>query len=431
MEKLEKERALNHELITAEESQSTLLKQQLEEAEAVSTTLRNENTRLSEELEENKKEVERLKMVISEWAETERESEANYQRAMEQLGQLQEVEVDLMTQIREVTEINEEQNRKLEEANLQHEAELQELCKQKDQALQDLSVAQQNIAELLGAKTDGIEVNIPAKKEENDPPVLPNTGEEAVMIVDTSAYEALQHAYDNVEQLHHTVASENKELKHRFNVLVKQHRDTCAREAEMRLRVEKCREEYEAKCKELFEVKKQLQSAGSTAGMVASLQERLQEMEDNQQQVTRSWETATQELASRKEELKQKSIKITELEDKIDILEQDQQMLRQEHEEFQDKHDKVMHEKTAKYDEQQAHFNEKVIENAELRANLNAAVKEKGKLEMTVKQLREQLEALKVEATPSNRDCPVCHTKFPKRMSQREFERHVQAHFPQ
>ena len=90
-----------------------------------------------------------------------------------------------------------------------------------------------------------------------------------------------------------------------------------------------------------------------------------------------------------------------------------------------DKHDKVVHNKTAKLDEQQAYLDAVVMELTELHATNSGLVKEKAKLEQTVQQ-----DTLIANACSQERSCPICNTKFPGRVPQQDFERHVHAHFP-
>ncbi len=288
--------------------------------------------------------------------------------------------------------------------------------------LQELAVAQQNIAELLGAQT---EVCVPLGQE---PPTLPASH---VAMVDRSAYEALQQAYDNIEQMYYTSFEENRELRTRLHERKAKHDEAKRSVAELTHRVECCRIEYEAKCKELHQ--KQA-TVGATAGAsfvteVATLQMKLREMEDNQEQVTRSLDAAVQELASRREEVKQKSVQVAEAQEKVFNLEEGLRLIQEDYREFQDKHDDVVNTKRSTMDKQEDTIRAQVSEIAELQKNASTLDKANHKLEATVGQLREQLETLKRQAKTPERACPVCQTKFPGRISHQDFEKHVQGHF--
>ena len=73
-------------------------------------------------------------------------------------------------------------------------------------------------------------------------------------------------------------------------------------------------------------------------------------------------------------------------------------------------------------------------EKARLVGDLQRLQEEKGKLERTVQQLRRQIDATRATGKAKEeglRTCPVCDTKFPARIAQVDFERHVQGHFNQ
>ena len=68
-------------------------------------------------------------------------------------------------------------------------------------------------------------------------------------------------------------------------------------------------------------------------------------------------------------------------------------------------------------------------EKPQLDREFQLSQEERGKLEKT-----QQLESMRAAGRARRarddrmRDCPVCYTKFPARMAQQEFERHVQGH---
>ena len=422
MEKLEKEKALNQEWMAAKsdkESEICLLRQQLEEQEATIKKLEEETGNQRLEIEDLK---DRLKELKEENDSMKEEDEAKFKESAIELNNLRDLQVDLMTQIGEKNKDIEQLELKKEELTLQFSTEIDKLQKERDEVLQGLSIAHQNIAELLGAKKEGVVLDIPSNQEA--PPTLDET------MVDKSAYEALQQAYENIEKYHHQTTQENTELRSRLHDMKHNFDISQVKNSELVFRVDKCRKEYEAKCKELFELQKNLGSSAPVHEEVASLRAKIREMEDNQEQVTVSWEEAIKELSSRKEELKQRAVKIAEMEEKIMTLEKDLCSTQQEFVNFQDKHDKVLQEKTAKLDKQQAYIDAKVLELSSVQSDNLVLVKEKAKLEHTVKQLREQLGTLKATARSPDKQCPVCSTKFPNRISQQDFERHVQGHFP-
>ena len=434
MEKLEKERALTHELTTAktnEETQLQLLRQQMVEMEAVITkqqqegdTLRGKVTDLEGFAQGLEQRNEGLRACNKDLTEQKEELEATVKRVNSDLDELRDVQVDLMSQIGEKNAEIEQNMSTIDELSTRHAEEGEAFREEKEQLVQDLAVAQQNIAELLGARREGVVVSTHANQE---PPTLPAT---QVAMVDKSAYEALQQAYDNIEQMFHSNNDDARDMKARFQARLE---SSQIKVAEMTHRIEKCRVEYEAKCKEVIELQRQLQSQPAsdvaTSAENAALHTKLHEMEENQEQVTKSWEAAIQELASRREEIKQKVVEIAEMDEKVSSVEEALRLVEEEFREFQDKHDQVVNEKAARMDQLEDAMARKDIEIAEARSAASAYAKDKAKLEHTVQQLREQLETLKRQAKSSDRACPVCGTKFPGRISQQEFEKHVQGHF--
>ena len=105
----------------------------------------------------------------------------------------------------------------------------------------------------------------------------------------------------------------------------------------------------------------------------------------------------------------------------------------------QDKYDHKVHLKNDTLERQQAALDEKVEEvsalqeeKAQLEREFQLSQEERGKLEKTVQQLRRQIDSMRATGKAREdgmRACPVCNTKFPARMAQQEFERHVQGHF--
>ena len=101
----------------------------------------------------------------------------------------------------------------------------------------------------------------------------------------------------------------------------------------------------------------------------------------------------------------------------------------------QDKYDHKVHVKNDILERQQAALDEKVEEvsalqgeKAQLEREFQLSREERGKLEKTVVQLRRQIDSMRARED-GMRLCPICSTKFPARMAQQEFERHVQGHF--
>lgn len=420
MEKLEKERSLNHELTAAKESdQSKVLsvQQLMDEQKKVLATKEEENQSLQEEMKSLKETNQQLKTRAE-------DLENKVEKSAKDLNELREAEIELMTQVSEKNEEIETNATEKKELKEYFTGEINGLRGERDQLLQELSVAQQNIAELIGAKKEGVVIaKAHARSNNQDPPTLPPTQEN---YVDKSAYDALQQAFEDIEEQYHKGVEEITQLRSRLHDMKRQYDTSQVKVAELTRRIQKCTEEYKVKCKDLYSAERQLKD-----GTHSSLQAKLQDMEENQEQVTKSWEQAIEELASRKEEIKRRDMNIAELENKVATLDETLHVLQVEYEDFQDKHDKVIQDKTAKMDQQEATLASKQAQMKDLHLAFTTLNKEKEKLQETVDSLRDQLGTLKRQTTRSlhDRSCPVCNTKFPARISQVDFEKHVQGHF--
>ena len=426
MEKLEKEKARSHVLEaskTKEEAESAVLQHKVEELNELVKSLEEKN----EKLEWENGKLKEAKETIS----------VDLEKSERKMRELQEVQVDLMSQIGEKNQDLNQLSVQVEELSQKLESETVTFKKEREQILLELAVAQQTITDLLGISKENVVVGVPANAPNpgvgvvnNDtPPTLPVPRED---MVDKTAYEALQLAYENVSDFHYKEAEDNKRLKERLQESKRKIEELEGKKKEYRYRIEKCHQEYEAKVREVVE----LQKSGNVTMNVevhdelTALRAKVRDMEENQVQMSKSFDEAIAELSQRKEELKQKAITVAEMDEKIATLEDELVFLRQEYEDIQDKHDHVLQEKTTKMDQQQCYLDEKVLELTEQRSVSSGLQKEKAKLDSTVKQLRAQLDTLKASVrSTEEKSCPVCNTKFPRRISQQDFERHVQAHF--
>jgi len=431
IEKLEKEKAHSHMLEatrTKEEAESAVLQHRVEELTELVKNLQEKNDK---HVWENSKLKETMEALTSDLEKSERKTR-----------ELQEVQIDLMSQIGEKNEEIHQMTSQAEEMAQKLESDTTTFEKERDQILQELAIAQENIAELLGAQKESVVVDVPANTSRpgpdesngDKPPTRPAPQDN---VVDKSAYEALQQAYENVLDFHEKKSDENKKLKEHYQRATRRIEELEGKVGQYRQRIEKCRQEYEAKAREVIVLQRSAVSmaASKTASTevhdeLTALRAQVRDMEEGHSQMLKSLDEAIVELTQRKEELKQKSITVAEMDEKIVNLEEELAVLRQDFEDFQDKHDKVLHEKTAKMDTQQNYLDEKVLELTEQRALMSNLQKDKARLESVVKTLRAQLEALKnTVKTTEERSCPVCETKFPRRISQQDFERHVQGHF--
>ena len=415
-ESLERVRMLNEELAaTKSEAESKIgtLQQQLSEKDAEIKSAKDENTALKAEISDLKgqlqiknAQVEDLSQLASTRGEEKEELAKETEQLQERLLEVQRIRADLM-------EDKEAQQVELDRVVAQLDAKIEDiekLNKQIDELKQDVACAEENVAELMGAGANAVVVvNQPTATpaDHDEPPTQPPTKAE---IVDKAAYDALLQAYESLEEDLKNSKEANRELSKKLQVAE-------TRCEEMIARLSQAKDEYQALARESYELRRRA-GTGDRSPQPPSekpLEKQIKEMESINKELVASCEVASQQLSSRKEEMKRQQIKIEQLEGELAEA-------RQQLEDFQDKHDKVVHAKTEALDKQQAVLDQKLKEVVELQ-------QVKAKLEGTVHQLRSQLESLKAAATTADRTCPICGTKFPGRISQQDYERHVNGHF--
>ncbi len=311
-----------------------------------------------------------------------------------------------------------------------------------DQLREEVAIRQATIVELR-QENDAFLQQI--QDAEDQPPVGRGSGR----VVDKSIYEALRQAYDNMEDYYRKSETENEALRRKLKESQDIARTLQGRCDELLTRIELCRQEFEAKALELEQLKQR--RPADLSGEVAELQARVREMEETEEQLTQACGDAVRELTTRKEEGKQQETRISELQS---MLEQVQASFDQ----LEERHDTRIQEKNEALDRQQQVLDSKVAELVELK-EMNA------QLEVTDQDLKKQVADLEEEKwqlsdqlreTAAERDglkaklqqykahmlqlqevgkgepqrtCPVCNTKFPGRMTQEEYERHVYGHF--
>lgn len=416
----EREQTLTKEINAAvieRESQESKFNKLLAEKDVALKSVKDENAVLILEMDDLRGQLQIKNAQVedlSQLASTREEEKEQFSQEAEQLQQrileVQQIRADLI-------EDNEAKDVKIEQltmelATLKDEVEQQK--KEIEELKQDVACAEENVAELVGAGPNAVIVHQPATAapaNHEEPPTQPPT---QAAIIDRAAYDALLAAYDSLE-------IEFTKSKQAHREMARKVHDTEVRSDEMVARLEQAREEYEALARENHDLKKR----GGRSPQPPSnkpTDKRIQEMESINKELVASCEVATQQLSERKEEMKKQLMRIEQLEVEIEQTKQEMDELKAEHE-------RALLAKTEALDKQQAVLDTKLKEVVELQQVAQCLEKEKEKLEVIVKQLRSQLAHLKVAATTTDRTCPICQTKFPGRVSQDDYERHVQGHF--
>ena len=278
MEKLDRERAQNHELLAARsDSEGQLLvlqqriKEQQDELGAVGQEL--EDTR--RQLKIREAQVEDLEQLASARNDDIERLNEELHQVTQQLGEQRVVVSDLQSSAAE------------------HQTQLEKVQ-------QDLCAAQENVVELVGARNLPDEHQLPAN------------------VVDRSVHEALQQAYENMEGYYVRVNGQLQRAQETNQVLVGKNNELVAR-------VEQCRKEFEAKASECVELQRQLKKGGGgeVGDEVGALRQRVRELEEGQEEVEQSCAIAVEELTARQEECKQQQERIVELEQKLGQLQRD------------------------------------------------------------------------------------------------------------
>ena len=252
---------------------------------------------------------------------------------------------------------------------------------------QELACAHANMAELMGAHKNN--------KPQHAPPPSPN-------VVDKGAYIALQQAYENLEKYY----SEEKEKNRKAFFQMKKFQEGSAslRSEHDRMveRVKLCQTEYAAKAQECVELRRKLKGEGIPVTAPAAPQEH--------EEMVRNCEKAAAELSIRRKEC-------NDLQGKITALETELAEAKQRYINLEDRFDKKIAEKNEEIQRKKHVFDEKAGE-------LAALLVERDHLKAKVIHLSES-----VKEGASSRRCPMCDMKFPLRMNEQEFEKHVQGHF--
>lgn len=270
---------------------------------------------------------------------------------------------------------------------------------------QELVCTQVNIAELMGAARQ-CNTSHMTEQPQHNPPLPAN-------VVDKGAYNALQNAYDNFKKYY----AEERAARERALVQLKTTQEECVRlqssNQDMVQRILECKKQYEVKAHECIDLQRRLKKEGLPTGTKSP---KIGQMEQEHEEMIRNCQTAAQELSLRRKESDEKTQKISILEEKLSRA---QQKARQQYEELQDHYDKKIAEKNEELLRLKQVFTEKADELADV-------MSERDELMAKVTQLTESVKKPRDEGA---RCCPMCNTKFPSRMTEQDFAKHVHSHF--
>lgn len=396
IQKLEMQRTENHELMAAKSSKDqkqailvqkiSVYDKQLEKCQRECDTLHIECEDLKARLHIKDSQVEDLTQLASARGEEK-----------EQLSiELDHVREEFLTANAKLAELLEKHDHTILE-NEQYATFLEETrgeANQKEQKVaelqQELNFARENISELIGAGENGLVIERMSTQPE--PPTAPAA---PAGMVDQTVYESLYEAFTNIQKYYDDSQKENQ-------LLIVRIQQQQIKNDELLTRVEHCRVEFEEVAQNNAELKKQLRSDVRNG-----------DHEEQIDEVIKACEAAVAELTARKSELKERDATEAKLEQKLSQVEKELEM-------FQARHDTVVHQKT-----------EAVDVKVTLERKIKELEMENGRLMQANQQLKAQQDRLKTLPPTVDRACPICNTRFPGRMTQQDFENHVEGHFQQ
>ena len=417
MEQLERQRGHNQELLAAkegEEQQLEVLKKRISEIEGEVVELTSECEDLKQQIRIKDSQVDDLQRLTSargyELEQVTAKLEAYEQQNAELNAACAELRASLEQCREEMSQLQQQQQNSIR-------ADIDAVLEEKDERIekleQELACAQANITEIMGAQQ-----NPPVVEQPQHGPRLPQN------VVDKGAYIALQQAYETFEKYYR----DEKTARERVTLQLKTIQEVNVRlQAEndtMVQRVQVCKKEYESKAQECAELQRRLKKEGLPTEVqpkaVGGSEQKIREMEREQEEMIQNCQAASEQLSVRQRECDQQRDRIVQLEAEVTGL-------TRRYEEMVDRHDTKIAEKNEELQRQRLVFDEKAAE-------LAAAIEARDELADKVAHLMDKIQKIKQHkgaGEDSSRNCPVCHMKFPSRMAQQEYERHVQAHFEQ
>lgn len=397
-----------------EKQQLQELKEQVSILNAEVATLYNENEDWKQQLQIKESQTNDLQQFISTREEELEQVRMKMHASEQQNAQLNVICTELRTSLDESrTEVASLHQQLSKQGSLcvNIDALLEEKDSKVERLEQDLAVAQENISELMGARNKIME-----HPQQQTPSLPPN-------VVDKKAYDALQQAYDTMVAYFKEEQMQREKLTKQMKTIQETNKILETEKNEMVERVRQCKKQYELKAQECIEYQRCLKKekkveSGLSASTEVELQKRLTEMEQMQEQLVKDSQEAAQELSIR-------STERDALQKRISGLENEVVELTLKYNNLEDRYDRKIAGKNEELQRQKLVFDQKATELAE-------ALNIQGELEAQVAHLKQQIDKIRqhrgtTEDAPHT--CPVCNIKFPFRMQQEEFEKHVNAHF--
>lgn len=398
VEQLSHEKERNKELLAIKENESEelrVLKERVSDIEGEVVVLTSESEDLKQQIRIKESQVDDLQHLVATRAD-------ELEQASEKL-KVSEMEIAelhaLCTQLRDSLQQREEE---IVQQQGSFRVDINAALATKDERIekleQELACSQANIAELLGAHED--------ERPQHRPPQPEN-------MVDKGAYIALQQAYETFEKYYKDEKIVKERLVIQMKTLQEENANLQSQYGTMVQRVKACKSEYEAKSQECMKLQRRLKKEG----MPTAVDIEPGDMQREQEEMIQNCQRAAEELSIQRKECDKRDAKVARLEMKL------AQAIKS-FEELEDRYDKKIAEKNEIIERQKHVFEEKATELAQVIESREEQVARATELSEKIKRLqqREQREE-------SSRTCPMCNMKFPLRMTEQDFEHHVQSHF--
>lgn len=396
VEQLNHEQKRNKELLAIKENESEelqVLKERVSTIEGEVVVLTSDSEDLKQQIRIKESQVDDLRRLVATRGE-------ELEQVLEKLRGSEMENAELQAHCAELRDSVQQREEEIVQQQGSFRVDINAALAQKDEQIekleQELAFSQANIAELIGAQQ--------SERPQHRPPLPAN-------MVDKGAYIALQQAYETFEKYYKDEKVMKEKLVIQMKTLQEENASLQSQCEALVQRVKVCKGEYEAKAQECKKLQRQLKKEGMPTAVEPV---KTGAMQREQEEMIQNCQRAAEELSIQRKEFDKKDTKISELETQL-------AQANKSFEDLQDRFDKKIFEKNEIIERQKHVFEEKAAELAE-------AIESRDKEMARAAELSEKIRRLQ-QREESSRSCPMCNMKFPLRMTEQDFERHVQSHF--
>ena len=396
VEQLNHEQKRNKELLAIKENESEelqVLKERVSTIEGEVVILTSDSEDLKQQIRIKESQVDDLRRLVATRGE-------ELEQVSEKLKESKMGNAELQVLCAELRESVQQREEEIVQQQGSFRVDINAALAQKDEQIekleQELAFSQANIAELIGAQQ--------SERPQHRPPLPAN-------MVDKGAYIALQQAYETFEKYYKDEKVVKEKLLIQRKTLQEENTSLQSQCEALVQRVKVCKGEYEAKAQECKKLQRQLKKEGIPTAVEPV---KAGAMQTEQEEMIQNCQRAAEQLSIQRKESDKKDTKIVELETQL-------AQANKSYEDLQDRFDKKIAEKNEIIEQQKLVFEEKAAKLAEVIESRDEEMARATELSEKIRRLQQREE--------SSRSCPMCNMKFPLRMTEQDFERHVQSHF--